>query len=591
MSDREKLIDVAMGRAKADTAIKGGKLVNVHTHEIYAANLAVSGSRIAAVGDIEHTIGPSTQMIDVSGKFICPGFIDGHIHTYETSLPVDKFAEAAVPHGTTAIVTDFYGETIVGGKRAVKECLKWAQNWPLRVLFVLPMSAYYQQRPFVHTESVNADDMVEMLEWDECYGVNNIFADKLAEKDPFLLRILEETRKRGKIICGHASEITGTALQGWLAGAGPICDHESVAVDEVVEKTRLGVTISLREGSGLHNVENLVAAITQRGIDSRCFEFCADVLAADALLTKGHIDNNLRIAVQHGLDPITAIQIATLNSAQHLHLDREIGSLMPGKLADIVVVNDLTKFEVSEVIIDGKLVVSEGKWVVKNPETSYPEWAKKTVNLKRKIIPEDFIIRQEGLKDKALCRVIGFSRGTIITEELRYSLPVKDHVVQNDLANDIIKIAVLDRHKATGAIGKGFIKGLGLRNGAVASTFIGMLEDMVVCGTNNYDMAAACNILAETGGGFVVVQKGKPVGIVELPLFGLDVDCPIDEVLQKFMNLKNGIKQIGSDFYDIFHSIAFVALPVTLGKFKICNKGLVDVWNGGKIVDVIISQD
>ncbi len=589
MSEREKLIDVAMGREKADKVIQGGNLVNVHSHEIYAADLAISGSRIAYVGSVQHTVGPLTEKIDASGKFLCPGFIDGHIHTYETCLPIDKFAEAAIPHGTTAIVTDFYGEAIVGGKRGVKECLAWAKEWPLRVLFVLPMSAYYQQRPFLHTGSIDANDMVEMLDWDECYGVNNIFADKLAEKDPFLLRILEETRKRGKIICGHASEMTGPPLQGWIAGAGPICDHESITAEEAVEKARLGVTISLREGSAVHNAGNLVAAITQRGVDPRCFEFCADALAGDDLVIKGHIDNNLRIAVGRGLDPITAVQIATLNSALHLHLDREIGSLTPGKSADIVVVKDLREFEISEVIIGGKHVVSGRKWVRAYPKGSYPEWVKKTVHLKGKVIPGDFIIRYDGVQDRVLCRVIGVSRESSITKEVRSTLPVKDKVVLNDVPADIVKIAVLDRHKATGAIGKGFIQGLGLRNGAVASTFVGMLEDMVVAGTNDRDMAAACNILAEKGGGFVVVQDERPVGFLELPLFGLLADCSLNEVLEKFKTLKGGISRIGSDFYQIFHRLAFVALPVTQGKIKICNKGVVDVWKG-EIVDVVIQS-
>jgi len=360
-----------------------------------------------------------------------------------------------------------------------------------------------------------------------------------------------------------------------------------VSVEEVIEKTRLGVTISLREGSASHNVAKLISAITKGGIGSRCFEFCADAIGGDDIIIDGHIDKNMRISVRNGLDPITAVQIATINSAQHLHLDRDIGSIVPGKLADVVVVKDLTNFSVSDVILGGKHVVSNAMWIKKGREIVYPEWIKKTVNLKRKILPKDFTIRHSKPAGKVLCRVISVSRTTSITEELQHLLPTENQSVLNDVKNDIIKIAVLDRHKGTGAIGKGFIKGFGIRDGAVASTFVGMLEDMVVAGSNDRDMAAACNILAEKGGGFVVVHKEEPVGFLELPLFGLLADCSLNDILYKFKMLKYGIEKIGSDFYSIFHRIAFVALPVTQGKIKICHKGLVDVWKG-EIVNVVI---
>ena len=316
--DRRKILDVALGRKAADLVVQNGTLVNVLTGEIYSADVAIKGETIAAVGSVEGMIGPDTAVMAADDRYIIPGLIDEHLHTYETHLTPVALAPAMLIHGVTTIATDFYGAAVVGGREALRVQLEFARTLPMNVLWTLPMPAYYQDELFSHTQSLTAEDMRELLSSPECIGVNECFATCVLRGDDVLLELMEQARSLGKCLCGHASEVRGVKAAAWAAYGGYLDDHECVGPEEVVEKARAGVRIVLREGSGVSDVVNCLPAITQRGLDSRRFCFCSDLLSPVDLLRRGDIDHCVRLAIREGVPAVEAIRMASLNAAETL---------------------------------------------------------------------------------------------------------------------------------------------------------------------------------------------------------------------------------------------------------------------------------
>jgi len=576
--NRVALRRAALGRESADLVIKGGRLVNVLTGEVYQADVAVKDGFIAAVGDVVAGAGGSPTVIDACGRYVLPGFIDQHVHTYESQLNVTEYAAAVLVNGTTAICTDFYGESTVGGKTAVRHSLDAAAGTPLKILFVLGVPGYYQNEPFGHSGTPTMDDMFEMLGWPECVGLNDTFASKLVGEDTRLLELVELAQSRGKKICGHGSEIEGAALNAWVATVPNTDDHECVSAVEAVEKARRGVWVSMRQGSGCPNVPELVRAITELGADPRRFTFNTDLVSAHDLVEKGGIDHALRTAVRHGLRPVTAIQIATLNAAECLGVSHRMGSVSPGKEADIVLVDDLVELRPRLVVARGRVVARDGEFVGEIPSLAYPSEARDTIRVALPLGPDDFRLEVGGGDREDSARVIGASGDSLITEEIRETVRVRDGLVTADPARDLLKIAALERHNRSGEIGKGLIRGFGLKAGAIASTYNPQQQNLQVVGTNDADMAAAANELVRIGGGMVAVRDGKVLACLGLPLYGLLSDKPAKVVARDYDRLLSVVRDLGCSLPAPFHTLAFVGLPITIGKLKISPRGLVDVW-------------
>lgn len=583
----EDLIDVALGNMSADLVVKGGKLVNVHTAEIYPADVAIKGDRIAFVGQADHAIGKETVVIDAKRKYLTPGLIEAHQHVAGSHLSMGEFAKSVLPHGTTAIATDFYEIGAVAGITGIKFCLDRLRETPLKVLFVIPMPALYQNEPFGHTGTLNIEHMKQMLEWPECYGLNEAFAPRVLEKDPEMLELIQMTKEKGKVVVGHASEIRGKNLQAWLGYVGSTNDHECVSAEEAVEKARLGIRILLREGSAASDLVRVIKAVTEYKADPRCFAFCTDEQDPLQLVRIGHSDYKIRLAISAGVNPITAIQMGSLNAAECYKIDSVLGSIAPGKIADILLVDSLREFKVDTVLASGKVVARGGKFIAKLKALEYPESMYGTVNLQRNVEPKDFEIKARRDREEVKVRVIGATDGDLITEERVATLKVRSGVIQPGLDQDVLKIAVLERHKASGEIGKGFIQGFGIKEGAIGSTFNPHNEDLVVLGTNDADMSLAANKCAEMGGGFIAVKGGRVLAQLELPLFGLLSDDPLEKVAENLAKVYRAIKEMGCEFGGPFTTLGFMCLPVIIGRLKICCEGVVDVWKG-KLVDVII---
>jgi adenine deaminase len=582
---RRALAEVALGDRKADVVVKGGRLVNVYTGEIYHCDVAIGGQRVAALGEVERTIGPETEVVDAAGRYLVPGYIDHHCHVHESQLTISEFAAAVLPYGTTGVATDHYGEMSVAGKQAVRDSLDAARRLPLKVFFILGGPGFYQNHPFGHSGVPTLEDMLEMLAWDECVGMNEAFAARVVDDEQKIIELVDAVLDAGKWVCSHGAEMTEIRANAWKAYIGATDDHESVSAEDALLRARLGIYVSVREGAGCYNLEQVIRAITEHRVDHRRFCFNDDVPSLVSIADEGHMDHILRRAIGAGVPPVAAIQMATLNAAECLNVDRDHGSIAPGKIADIVLVDDLRTLRARTVLADGRVVAVEGELVVDLPPTAFSPGAYGTVKLPHEITPADLRLPAGGAA--ARIRVIEASGETVTTQEGAEDVAVVDGEIRSDVGRDLLKIAAIERVTGSGMTGVGIVRGFGLRDGALATTFNAQQENIVVVGTNDEDMAAAANVLAASGGGFVCVVGGEVRALLELPLFGLLSDRPYREVAESLRAVNAAASDLGCDFPTPFPTLGFVGLPVDIGHLKICPEGLVDVWKR-EVVPILV---
>jgi adenine deaminase len=506
---RPELREVVMGSSPADFVLRGGWIVNVVTGEIYEADIAVKGERIAAVGDIGLIVAKAKKTVEVSGKFITPGMIDGHIHIESSMLTVDEFSRLVVPHGTTAISADFHEIANILGMKGMRLFHEIMREVPLRIFPVIPSSVPLSSTVEIPNERIGLEEVEEMMMWDDVLGLGEILnVHGLVTGSKDLDNKIELAIAHGKFIDGNAAGINGRELEAYIA-SGPQHDHEAVSKEEAIQRLRLGMWVMLREGSSERNLGDLIELVAGNKLDSRRFCFATDDKTPYDLTTEGHLDHCVRKSIQLGVDPVKAIQMATINCAEYLGLERELGSLAPGKIADFLVVDDLEKFNVIKVVIGGEIIAEGGEMLAERHRRSYPEFAVNTFHLSRRIVPADLEIRTE-TTGRAKVRVIDVTLGTIISKASEAELNVHDHRLESDVENDILKIVVVERHRDTNvAVGRGFIKGFGLSGGALASSIAHDIHNIISVGVNDEDIAEAVNRVAELRGGLVAVSLGR----------------------------------------------------------------------------------
>jgi len=585
---RTELVGVALGREPADIVMKGGRLVNVDTAEIEdGADVALKGKRIALVGDGKHCIGKGTAVIEADGKYIIPGLLDAHVHIESSMVTVTQFARAVLPHGTTGVFIDPHEIANVLGMLGVKLMLGEGADLPLKVFATLPSCV--PSAPGLETTGaeIGPADISEGLKWERVVGLGEVmnFPGVLAG-DKKTHDEIRAALDRHKVVEGHAPGLLGRELSAYVA-AGIRSDHESLTREEAIEKLRLGMKLEIREGSTAKNLKALVKPILELKLDTRhCLLATDDRHPAD-LVREGHMDHVIRRAIEEGLDPIRAIQMATINTAEHFGVDGELGSISPGKLADILIVNDIEKFSTEKVITDGRLVAESGRLAIKFPAPRYPKFARRTMNLKQ-VTPKDFDVRAPVRKGEVKVRVIGLVEGQVFTEHEIAPLKVEDVLVKPDLVNDILKVTVVERHRATGNIGRGFVRGFRMRRGAIASSVGHDAHNIAIVGTNERDMAIAVNVVARIGGGQVVVNKGEVLARVELPIAGLMSDKPVEAVSSELEVLHRAAQRLGIGLKSPFMRLSFLPLAV-IPKLRITDKGLVDVEKF-KLVDLFVKS-
>jgi adenine deaminase len=518
-------------------------------------------------------------MINAKGKYITPGLIDPHIHLYHAQLNMTQMAKALLLHGTTTVAEGFYAAGIVSGVHGIQFCLEEIKATPLKIVFLIPALAYYQTQDLGLPKTPKApsfEEFRDMLHWRDCHGIEELPYTPILNQKRDATNLADMAISRGKIITGHASGLGGGKLNAYLA-IGASSDHECTSEEEALERVRLGMRVIMRQGSAAKDVTRVVKGLTENKIDARYFSFCADVASTLKIIRQGHIDHCIRVAISQGLNPLVAVQAATLNAAETLNMDHEIGSIAPGKIADILLLNDLPTFNISAVIASGNIMVRDSKFLVELESPEYPKFMYNTVRLPRNITPKDFEIKAPKGTKQVTVRVIGVRDGTLITEDRRATLTVKDGLLQPDIEGDILKIAMIDRFHLSGRIGKGFVQGFKLRAGAIGTTYTPTTENLLIIGANDRDMAVATNKIAEMGGGHIVVNGGSVLAQMALPLFGLLSDQSLETAIQQQTELYKVIEQMGCDFIDPLSTLAFLGAAPEIGTLKITEKGLVNV--------------
>ncbi len=576
------LVDVAMGRAPADLVVKNGKLVNVDAGEIeHDVDVAIKGSRIALVGDAGHCVGKRTKVIDADG-YLVPGLLDGHLHVESSMLTPTQFARAVLPRGTTGVFIDPHEIANVLGMRGVKLMRDEGKGLPLKVFVLIPSCV--PSAPGLETSGaeITPADVEEGLGWERVVGLGEVMNfPGVLKNDPKLMTKIRATLRASKVVEGHAPGLLGKELSAYRA-AGVESDHESTTPEEAVQRLRLGMKLEIREGSTAKNLAPLIKSVLERGLDThRCLLVSDDRHPSD-LLREGHVDHLVRRAIEEGLDPVRAVQMATLNTAEHFNR-REIGSISPGKVADLVVVRDLEKFKVGKVIADGKLVARNGKLLADLRKPAYPTFARATMRLKREVKPEDFQVECHSGGEVEV-KLIEVFEGDIRTGYGSQKLRVEKGVVQLDPGKDVAKVAVVERHKRTGNISRGFVRGFGIREGAIASSVAHDAHNLIVVGLSDVDMATAVNSLADMGGGLIAVRDSKVLAKLGLPIAGLMSERTAEEVSAKLEVLHDRAKKLRVKVKPPFMQLSFLSLPV-IPKLKITDRGLVDV-DRYKLVDL-----
>jgi adenine deaminase len=578
---RERRMKVAIERAPADCVLRNAEILDVHTGLMAHGGIAMVGDRIAYVGEVEDLIGQETRVLDGRGRIAIPGLIEGHIHTYESHLPITEIARGFFPHGVTTIVTDFYGEAVVRGLDAIKASLAEAAGTGLNILFILPMPALYQDEPFLHTRTINLPEMEEMAAWPECHGLNECFIKNLTGGEPMLRKLVDIVQAHGGKVCGHGSEGSEREVQAWGGWVRRLDDHEAVSGEEALTRLKSGIHIIAREGSGVSDVANIVRVLLASGADMRRVSFCTDILSPVDLVSRGSIDYCVRLCIELGVPPVTAVQMATLNSAECHQIDHDVGSLAPGRRADIILLEGrIEDFTIDTVIAAGKPVVEGGRSIGgSQTPPKRPKFAYDTVKPGR-ISAAMFEVAAPRQDGEISCRVIGVGDGTIITRSLERSLPIKRGIVRCQPQLGINQIAAIDRHTGKGTTGLGFVEGFGLTSGAMASTYNPHYQHLLVVGSNPEDMAQAAAECARIGGGFVVANRGEVMARVAMPLYGLLSEKPVDRLAEDIASAIEALRGLGCRLKSPFHTLAFTGLPVSIGRLKISSVGLVDVWRG-----------
>jgi adenine deaminase len=572
------LIATAAGRAPADMVIKGGVWVNVHTREVLPGHdIAIRHGRIACViPDARAQTGPETEVIDASGRYMIPGLCDGHMHIESGMLTPAEFARAVIPHGTTTMFTDPHEIANVLGLDGVRMMHDEALLQPINIFTQMPSCA--PSAPGMETTGyeITAEDVAEAMGWPGIIGLGEMMNfPGVANADPKMLAEIAATQNAGKTVGGHyASPDLGSDFAAYVAG-GPADDHEGTSEADAIARVRQGMRSMLRLGSAWYDVEAQITAVTEQGLDPRSFILCTDDCHSGTLVNEGHMNRVVRHAIACGCDPLVALQMATLNTATHFGLERELGSLTPGRRADVILTSDLETLPIEHVIARGKTVSINGEALVECPHYDWSDAARQTVHLGHNLQAQDFEISAPSGANAVRANVIGVVENQAPTKALQVDLPVQDGLVEGQ--GDTCQIALVERHQATGGVTNAFVSGFGYTGRmAMASTVAHDSHHMIVVGTDRAQMALAANRLAEVGGGMCLFKDDTERALVELPIAGLMSDRPATEVAAQADNLIAAMRDCGCTLNNANMQHSLLAL-VVIPELRLSDLGLVDV--------------
>ncbi|KAA3648479.1 MAG: adenine deaminase [Chloroflexi bacterium] len=568
-----------MGRAPADLVIRNGQWVSVQSGEVISkTDIAIVSGRIAYVGaDASHTIGDHTQVIEANDRFLVPGLLDAHMHVESGMVTVTEFVRAVIPHGTTGMFIDPHEIANVFGLKGVKLMVDEAAEQPIHVWVQMPScvpSAPGLETPGAH---IGPAEVAEAMTWDGIIGLGEMMNfPGVFNGDENMLAEMAATAVAGKTIGGHyASLDLGLPFHGYVAG-GPEDDHEGTRKEDAVARVRQGMKAMLRLGSAWYDVATQIKAVTEDGLDPRNFILCTDDSHSETLITEGHMDRVVRHAIDQGVSPMIALQMATINTAEHFNVSQDMGMLAPGRCGDVLLVSDLDKLVIDQVIAKGQTVAEGGDLLLDLPAYSYPDWASQSVKLGKELTADDFKLSAD-VDGAYRANVIGVVENQAPTKHLQMEVNVEKGEVSVDMGRDIAKIALVERHVATGGVQVGLVSGFGFDQPCgLATTVAHDSHHMIVVGTSESDMALAANKLAKVGGGQVVVKDGEVIGLVELPIAGLMSNERAEIVAEKAGTVLAGFEACGSTLNNPNMQMSLLAL-VVIPELRISDLGLVDV--------------
>jgi len=572
------LIEVAAGRTPAQTVIRGGIWVNVHTRETLPNHdIAITHGRIACVvPNASYCIGDDTEVIEAEGRYMIPGLCDGHMHIESGMLTPAEFARAVIPHGTTSMFTDPHEIANVLGLKGVRLMHDEALLQPINIFTQMPSCA--PSAPGMETTGfeISAEDVAEAMTWPGIIGLGEMMNfPGVSNADPKMLAEIAATQNAGKTVGGHyASPDLGPAFAAYVAG-GPADDHEGTCEEDAIARMRQGMRSMIRLGSAWYDVESQITAITEKGLDSRNMILCTDDCHSGTLVNDGHMNRAVRHAIECGCDPLVALQMATINTATHFGLEREIGSLTPGRRADVILTSDLRTLTIEKVVARGQLIAVDGTIITHCPHLDWPDSARQTVNMGKTLSATDFEVSAPSGANSVTANVIGVIENQAPTKALKMDLPVFDGLVEG--VNGTCQIALVERHRATGRVVNAFVSGFGYEGKmAMASTVAHDSHHMIVVGTDRAHMAMAANRLAEVGGGITIYQDGQETALVELPIAGLMSDKPATEVAASAEKMMQAMRECGCTLNNAYMQHSLLAL-VVIPELRISDLGLVDV--------------
>ena len=569
------LNSVAMGESKADIVLKNCKLVNVYSREIIPqTHIAIVKDRIAYVGrDASHTIGKKTVVIDLEEKYVTPGFADSHIHIDQYILP-SELAKKSLLCGTTTLFSDPIDIVSVCGYRGFREFVRMTENLPIRVFHVIP-GGLPVDRKFSHSRTINKEEQKKAYDLDNVVGLGEVFSwTKVTTRDPRTIQSITDMLQNNGIINGHTAGASDKKLNAYIA-SGIFSCHEPIDYDQVIERLRLGMWIMMREGSIRRDLDKIIPNVLSRKTSIDRLMFCTDGVTPKDIVEFGIIDHCIRKSAMLGMDVIDAIAIASKNCFEYYGMNKDYGGIAPGKMADILVFDDLEKIKPNKVFVGGKLVVAHGEMVFKPAKSNIAKWLTRTVKTRRKFTEKDFVIHSKQSSVQAL--VIKLET-EIITKKDQEDLRVRDGNVVASSEKDVWKVAAVDRTYGTGKYSVGFLKNFGADIGAFGCTQSFHENDMIIIGSNEKDMAFVANTLTQMQGGMLAVKDGRNLCKFEMPVAGLISKHPFEQTLEEYSEVDSKIAEQGCKFKNphlIPVFLPFLALP----EIRILYSGIVDVKN------------
>jgi adenine deaminase len=567
---RKELIQAGLGNLRLDLLIENIKIVNVYSGKVEPGALGILNNRVVTPYSFGYS---AKRVVDGKGMYALPGFIDTHVHIDSTLLTPEQLSTVIIPHGTTAMFADPMEISNVAGIDGLKALVASHEKLPYNLFIEVPSRV--PTAPGLETTGgeLGLEEVKKVLKWSNTISLGELDPSKvLGLKEEYLAKV-EVSQKLGKISNGHTAGLNEVELTGYCCG-GLSDDHECVDYSDAIRRLNLGLSVLIREGSSERNLELILRGVLDAGIDTSNLMFCTDDKHPDDIQREGHIDYMVNKAISMGLSPIVAIQMATINAARHFRVDHLIGSLTPGRYADIILCNSLEVIEPFSVYFHGNLVAENGKLTVMLPPLKYPAFLYKTINVSKGKDPHDFLVPANGQKVKVW--VIELVPDQIINKRNRAALEVNNCFVCNDIQGDILKLAVVERYGKNGGIGITYVKGFGLKRGAIASSVSHDHHNVVVAGTNDIDMAICVKAIEDMQGGLAIAEGGKLVDCLPLPIGGLMSDKSSLEVIGSLKRLNQHYRKLGGVLNAPFMSLSFISLP-TVPELGLTDMGLIDV--------------